>query len=339
MTKVHEKIAEVLASIDKKSHNHLTLASDINIERIETPSIGLTNALNGGWGTGRQVLIWGPKSAGKSTFCMAQIGIAQRQGKTCAYFDVEKTFDPLWAEAQGVDTQALIYSSTGTITALVNDAVALMKAGVDIIVVDSITALMPASYVDEDGELKDFEKTGAIGGLSRGLSAALSQLNYANNNTLLILVSQTRMAQKGSMYWGMAPTGGESVKFYSSQVVKLYSSEGGANIIEGEIIVGDKIIKRPIGRKVTYSVEWNKLGPQGTSGEYNLYFAGDSVGIDNFGEILTLGVEKGIIRKAGAWYYLGEEKIGQGEIKAAANLRSNPDLFEKIKRGLYDSGE
>lgn len=339
MTKIHEKIAEVLASIEKKSHDHLSLASDVSIERLETPSIGLTSALNGGWGTGRQVLIWGPKSSGKSTFCMAQIAIAQGLGKTCAYFDVEKTFDPLWAEAQGVDTEALIYSSTGTITALVNDAAALMKVGVDLIIVDSITALMPASYVDEDGELKDYERTGAIGGLSRGLSSALSQLNYANNNTLLILVSQTRMAQKGSMYWGMAPTGGESVKFYSSQVVKLYSSEGSANIIEGEVILGDKIIKRPIGRKVTYTVEWNKLGPQGVSGEYNLYFSGDHVGIDNYAEILSKGVEGGVVRRAGAWYYLGDEKIGQGELKAASELRKNPEMFDKIKRGIYDDGK
>ena len=336
MTTTSEKIAEVLAGLDKKAHSHLDLASNINIERLETPSIGLTKALNGGWGTGRQVLIWGPKSAGKSTFCMAQIALAQKEGKTCAYFDVEKTFDPMWAEAQGVDTDALIYSSTGTITALVNDAVSLMKAGIDVLVVDSITALMPASYVDEDGELKDFEKTGAIGGLSRGLSAALSQLNYANHNTLLILVSQTRMAQKGSMYWGMAPTGGESVKFYSSQVVKLYSSESSANIIEGEVELGDRIIKRPIGRKVTYSVEWNKLGPQGTTGEYALYFDGSHLGIDNYGEILTIAVESGVVRKSGAWYYYGEQQVGQGELKAANALRENAELFESIKRDIYE---
>lgn len=335
MSETRDKVASVLASIDKKSHSHLSIASNINIEKIETPSIGLTSALNGGWGTGRQVLIWGPKSAGKSTFSMAQIAIAQRLGKTCAYFDVEKTFDPQWAAAQGVDTEALIYSSTGTITALVNDAVTLMKNGIDVIVVDSITALMPAAYVDDDGELKEFEKTGAIGALSRGLSSALSQLNYANNNTLLILISQTRMAQKGSMYWGMSPTGGESVKFYSSQVVKLYSSEGSANIIDGETVVGDKIIKKPIGRRVTYSVEWNKLGPQGTQGEYILYFDGDHVGIDNYGEILSLGVETGVIRKAGAWYYYGEDKVGQGEIKAAQFLRENPEVFSKIKDDIY----
>lgn len=336
MTKTSERIAEVLAGLDKKVHSHLDLASNINIERIETPSIGLTKALSGGWGTGRQVLIWGPKSAGKSTFCMAQIALAQKAGKTCAYFDVEKTFDPSWAEAQGVDTEGLIYSSTGTITALVNDATSLMKAGIDILVVDSITALMPSSYVDEDGELKDFEKTGAIGGLSRGLSAALSQLNYANNNTLLMLVSQTRMAQKGSMYWGMAPTGGESVKFYSTQVVKLYSSESSANIIEGEVELGDRIIKRPIGRKVTYSVEWNKLGPQGTTGEYALYFDGSHLGIDNHGEILTIAVDSGVVRKAGAWYYYGEKQVGQGEIKAATALREDPELFEAIKRDIYE---
>ena len=336
MTEARTRIAEVLSSLDKKSHSHLSIASDINIERIETPSIGMTAALNGGWGTGRQVLIWGPKSAGKSTFSMAQIALAQKLGKTCAYFDVEKTFDPQWAITQGVDVDSLIYSSTGTITALVNDAVSLMKAGIDVLVVDSITALMPASYVDEDGELKDFEKTGAIGGLSRGLSSALSQLNYANYNTLLILISQTRMAQKGSMYWGMAPTGGESVKFYSSQVVKLYSSEGGANIIEGEITVGDRIIKKPIGRRVTYTVEWNKLGPQGAQGEYILYFDGDTLGIDNYGEVLSLGVATGVIRKAGAWYYYGDQQVGQGEIKAAAELRNNPDLFEAVKRGIYE---
>jgi recombination protein RecA len=335
MSEVRDKMIEVLASVDKRSKDHLSIASDVSIERIETPSIGLTRALNGGWGMGRQVLIWGPKSSGKSTFCMAQIAVAQSQGKVCAYFDVEKTFDPLWARAQGVDTDALIYGSTGTITALVNNAVTLMRAGVDILIVDSITALMPATYVDDDGELKDFEKTGAIGGLSRSLSAGLSQLNYANQNTLLILVSQTRMAQKGSMYWGMSPTGGESVKFYSSQVVKLHSSEGGANQIEGEFVVGDKIIKRQIGRKVTYNVDWNKLGPQGTSGEYNLYFDGDFVGIDNFGEILTIGVESGVIRKAGAWYYFGEERVGQGEIKAAQTLRDNPKMFAEIKDKIY----
>jgi recombination protein RecA len=326
---------EVLASVDKRSRDHLSIASDVSVERIETPSIGLTRALNGGWGMGRQVLIWGPKSAGKSTFCMAQIAVAQKKGKVCAYFDVEKTFDPLWAEAQGVDTESLIYSSTGTITALVNNAVTLMKSGVDIIIVDSITALMPASYVDDDGELKDFERTGAIGGLSRSLSAGLSQLNYANQNTLLILVSQTRMAQKGAMYWGMAPTGGESVKFYSSQVVKLFSSESGASQIEGETVIGDKIIKRQVGRKVSYNVDWNKLGPQGTSGEYNLYFDGDFVGIDNYGEILTIGVESGVVRKAGAWYYFGEERIGQGEIKAAQTLRENQKMFEEIKEKIY----
>lgn len=335
MSEVRDRMIEVLSSIDKKSRDHLSVASGVSVERIETPSIGLTRALNGGWGMGRQVLIWGPKSAGKSTFCMGQIAVAQSKGKVCAYFDVEKTFDPLWAEAQGVDTESLIYSSTGTITALVNNAVSLMKAGVDIIIVDSITALMPATYVEDDGELKDFERTGAIGGLSRSLSAGLAQLNYANNNTLLILVSQTRMAQKGSMYWGMSPTGGESVKFYSSQVVKLYSSEGGANQIEGEIVLGDRVLKKQVGRKVSYNVDWNKLGPQSTNGEYNLYFDGDFVGIDNYGEILTIGVECGVVRKAGAWYYFGEERIGQGEIKSANTLRENKEMFEAIKKAIY----
>jgi recombination protein RecA len=337
MSDLRERMVEVLGSVDKKMKDHLSFASDVEVERLETPSIGLTRSLNGGWGTGRQVLIWGPKSAGKSTFSLAQIAIAQRQGKTCAYFDVEKTFDPTWAEAQGVDTEALIYSSTGTITALVNSGVSLMKAGIDLLVVDSITALMPASYVDDDGELKDFERTGAIGGLSRSLSSGLSQLNYANQNTLLMLISQVRMAQKGSMYWGMAPTGGESVKFYSSQVVKLYSSEGSANAIEGEHVVGDKIVKRPIGRKVTYTVDWNKLGPQGGTGEYNLFYDGDHLGIDNFGEILTIGVESGVVRKAGAWYYLDEQRIGQGELKSAQALRDDPKLFSEIKSRIYGS--
>jgi len=333
------KSKEILASLDKKTRDRLLTGEDIETDYLETPSLALTAALNGGWAMGRQVMIWGPRSAGKTTFLLEQIALAQKKGLTCAYFDIEKTFDRRWAARLGVDTEALIVNGTGTMTAFVNDGAELMRAGIDLIGVDSITALMPNTYVDEDGELKPFEKTGAIGGLARSLSPALAQLNHVNHNTLLILVSQVRNAQKGSMYWAASPSGGNAVLHGNSQEIRLQSTDSQSNIVNGEVVLGDRIITKPIGRRVSWSVEKSKVGhSQGSRGEYILYFDAENVGIDNVGELLTLAVESGIINKAGAWYKYGDEMIGQGELKASERLRDDEELFKEIKEKLNAEG-
>jgi len=326
---------EILAKLDPKTRSRLQLATTVNIEKQKTPSIGLTMALKGGLGFGRQVLIWGNKSAGKSSFCLQMIGEAQKAGKTCAWIDAEASYDPAWAARLGVDSEALIYSSAKSINDMVDVAQQLMEAGVDIIVVDSISALLPAIYFEKDSsDLKKLEDTKQIGAEAKDMTHAVKMLNYANKNTLLVLISQQRN-QFGSMHASHIPTGGMAVKFFSSTVIKLWASEADANAIKSGIQVGDKIIEQKVGRPVNWIIDYNKTGPMGLSGQYDFYFQGDKVGVDSVGEILDVAEMMGIVQKGGAWYTVGEERF-QGRSKAVEYIRANKDVQDKLIGEIYD---
>jgi recombination protein RecA len=291
--------------------------------------------LKGGLGFGRQVLIWGNKSAGKSSFCLQMIGQAQKQGKTCAWIDAEASYDPIWAARLGVDSESLIYSPAKSINDMVDVAQQLMEAGVDIIVVDSISALLPAIYFEKDSsDLKKLEDTKQIGAEAKDMTHAVKMLNYANKNTLLVLISQQRN-QFGSMHASHIPTGGMAVKFFSSTVIKLWASEADANAIKSGVQVGDKIIEQKVGRPVNWIIDYNKTGPMGLSGSYDFYFQGEQVGVDAVGEILDVAEMMGIVQKGGAWYTVNEERF-QGRTKAVEYIRSNPDVQEKLIGEIYD---
>ena len=292
-------------------------------------------ALKGGLGHGRQVLIWGNKSAGKSSFCLQMIAEAQKEGKTCAWIDAEASYSQDWAEKLGVDSENLIYSPAKTINDMVDVATQLMEAGVDIIVVDSISALLPAIYFEKDStELKKLEDTKQIGAEAKDMTHAVKMLNYANKNTLLVLISQQRN-QFGSMHASHIPTGGMAVKFFSSTVVKLWSSEAEANAIKAGVKVGDKIIEQRVGRPVNWIIDYNKLGPPNLSGQYDFYFQGENLGVDQVGEVLDVSEQFGIIEKGGAWYTVNGERF-QGRAKAVQYLRDNPDVVDKLKAEIYD---
>jgi len=177
-------LEDILSQLDPKLRKLVSSANGVEIEKQKTPSMGLNVALNGGLAYGRQVLIWGNKSAGKSSFCQQLIGMAQKDGKTCAWIDAEQSFDPQWAKRLGVDVDSLIYSSSRTINEMVDVATQLMSAGVDIIVVDSISALLPAIYFEKDStELKQLENTKQIGAEARDMTNAVKMLNYSNNQS------------------------------------------------------------------------------------------------------------------------------------------------------------
>jgi recombination protein RecA len=332
MTTVAESI---LAKLDPKTRQRVQLATEVDVQKQQTPSIGLNLALKGGLGFGRQVLIWGNKSAGKSSFCLQMIAEAQKNGKTCAWIDAEASYSAEWAEKLGVDSSALIYSPAKTINDMVDIAVQLMEAGIDLIVVDSISALLPAIYFEKDGhELKDLQDTKQIGAEAKDMTHAVKMLNYANKDTLLVLISQQRN-QFGSMHASHIPTGGMAVKFFSSTVIKLWSSEAEANAIKAGINVGDKIIEQKVGRPVNWIIDYNKLGPPNLSGQYDFYYQGDSVGVDLVGEVLDVAEMMGIVQRGGAWYTVEEERL-QGRAKAVEYLKNNPDVVEKIRKKIYD---
>jgi recombination protein RecA len=326
---------EILAKLDPKTRARVQIATTISVEKQKTPSIGLNLALKGGLGFGRQILVWGNKSAGKSSFCLQMIADAQRNGKTCAWIDAEASYDAAWAGKLGVDSEKLIYSPAKSINDMVDIATQLMDAGVDIIVVDSISALLPAIYFEKDStDLKKLEDTKQIGAEAKDMTHAVKMLNYANKNTLLVLISQQRN-QFGSMHASHIPTGGMAVKFFSSTIIKLWSSEAEANAIKSGIKVGDKILEQKVGRPVNWIIDYNKLGPPNLSGQYDFYYQGDLLGVDYVGEVCDVSEMMGIIQKGGAWYTVGEERF-QGRAKVVEYLKNNPDVVKKLQEQIYD---
>lgn len=304
-------------------------ASNLEIKKLELASVGLNAALLGGVGMGRQTLVWGNKSAGKSSMCLQSVGLAQKQGLSCAWLDSESSFDPKWAESLGVDTSELIVSSVKDIDSWTAVSCELMQEGIDVLVSDSISSLIPSTYFEKTDELKEgLEGTKQIGTMSKELGIAVNKFNYVNKKTALILISQAR--NKFNTYGAqLQPMGGEAMKYYSSTVIKLWSSASEREQITADITRGDKIISTPVGRPVTFTIEFNKIGPPNQSGQYDFYYGGSHLGVDQIGEIADLAEKAGIINKGGAWYNYGDQKF-QGRQKMVNWLRDNPVIAEEI---------
>jgi recombination protein RecA len=330
-------IEEALAQLDPRIRKRLGTGVNIKTETQATPSPGLNRALNGGLPYGRQVLIWGSKSSAKSSLCLQTIGIAQKEGKLCAWIDAEMSYDEKWAEKLGVDSSQLIYSQARTINEMVDVAVALMQAGVDLIVIDSVTSLLPAIYFEKDSdELKQLENTKQIGAESRDFSNAWKMINYANNKvkpTLIIAISQSRN-NINAMYTSQQPTGGQSTKFYSSTVIKLFSSESDNQALKGKIAVGDKLIEEKVGRKIRWELQFSKTSPAFQNGEYDFYFNGDWVGIDSIADLVDTAEMNGLIDRTGAWYKLENGEKIQGRDAFIKYVKENEEYQEKLRGQL-----
>ena len=330
-------IEEALAKLDPKIRKSLSNGEGIFTETQATPSHGLNKALNGGLPYGRQVLIWGSKSSAKSSMCLQIIGMAQKEGKLCAWIDAEMSYSEDWAVKLGVDPEQLIYSQARTINEMVDVAVALMEAGVDLIVVDSITSLLPAIYFEKGTEdLKQLENTKQIGAESRDFSNAWKMINYANNKvkpTLFILISQSRN-NINAMYTSQQPSGGQATKFYSSTVIKLFSSESDNQAIKGKIPVGDKLIEEKVGRKIRWELQFSKTSAGFQSGEYDFYFRGDSIGLDEIADLVDTAELSGIVERTGAWYLLPDGSKVQGRDGFINKVREDEELRNSIKEKL-----
>jgi len=328
-------IEDVLAQLNPKLRKSILVGDEVpKTEYAKTPSHGLNRALNGGLPYGRQALIWGSKSSAKSSLCLQTIALAQKEGKVCAWIDAEMSYDKDWAEKLGVDTSKLIVSQARTINEMVDVGVNLIEAGVDLIVVDSITSLLPAIYFEKDStELKQLENTKQIGAESRDFSNAWKMLNYANNKvkpTLLILISQSRN-NINAMYTSQQPTGGQATKFYSSTVIKLFSSESDNQALKGKVYVGDKAIEEKIGRKVRWELQFSKTSPAFQSGEYDFYFRGDTLGIDGVADLVDTAELMGIVERTGAWYLLPDGTKVQGRDGFVNRVREDLDLQDMIR--------
>jgi recombination protein RecA len=330
-------IEEAFALLDPKIRKRIGSGVGVKTELQPTPSVGLNRALGGGFPYGRQVLLWGSKSSAKSSLCLQTIALAQKEGKLCAWVDAEMSYDEDWAKKLGVDTSKLIYSEARSINDMVDVGVALLHAGVDIIVIDSISSLLPAVYFEKDSdELKALDQTKQIGAESKDLKHAWLMLNYANNRekpALILAISQARNNIQ-AMYTQSVPTGGLTTQFMSSTIVKLFSSSSDSKPIKGKIKVGDKLIEQKLGRRVLWEVQTSKTSAPGDVGEYDFYFRGDTIGIDGIGDLVDTAELLGVVERSGAWYILPDGSKVQGRDGFVNKVKEDKDLEASIRSKL-----
>lgn len=324
---------DVLARLNPATREKVRLASEVKNERQELPSIGITKALSGGIKYGNQTTIWGPRSGGKTLLALGTMGMAQQNGKICALIDAEHSFTKEWGEQFGINSDELLWSPVSSIEQVANAGVDMMKSGVDFILIDSVSSLLPASYFDE-GELKPLEKTGQIGQFSKDVGKMLGQFNYINEKTAIVIISQVRTDLSG-YHASLKPMGGKAMEHYNDASIKLWSSMSEKEQIMGEVHSGDITLQQPIGRNVKWFMDKARGPGMGMSGDYDMYYAGEYIGVDRVGEVLDLGVAYGKVEKRGAWYYIYGEG-SQGRAKAVKYLRENPEITEKLAGEILD---
>ncbi|MBE9556679.1 MAG: recombinase RecA [Proteobacteria bacterium] len=289
----------------------------VDIETVSTGSLGLDIALGiGGLPRGRVVEIYGPESSGKTTMALHVIAEAQKQGGTCAFVDAEHALDPTYARKLGVELDDLLISQPDAGEQALEIVDTLVRSGaVDVLVVDSVAALVPRAELE--GEMGDSH----VGLHARLMSQALRKLtgSISRSRTMVIFINQIRM-KIGVMFGSPeTTTGGNALKFYAS--VRLDIRRIGAIKDKDEVV----------GNQTRVKVVKNKVAPPFKMVEFDIMYG---EGVSKAGELLDLGVNAGIVEKAGAWFSCDGQRIGQGRENAKTFLKENPEMAEDIERRI-----
>jgi recombination protein RecA len=289
----------------------------VEIESVSTGSLGLDLALGiGGLPKGRIVEIYGPESSGKTTLALHVVAEVQKQGGTAAFVDAEHALDPSYAHKLGVNLDDLLVSQpdTGEQALEITDTLVRSNA-VDVLVVDSVAALVPRAEIE--GEMGDSH----VGLQARLMSQSLRKLtgSISKSKCLVIFINQLRM-KIGVMYGNPeTTTGGNALKFYASVRLDIRRT--------GQIKDRDDIV----GNTTRVKVVKNKVAPPFKQVEFDIMYG---EGISKVGEILDLGVKAGLVEKSGAWFSYDSIRIGQGRENAKTYLRENPDVAARLERAI-----
>ncbi|HEY0118197.1 MAG TPA: recombinase RecA [Cellulomonas sp.] len=289
------------------------------VEVIPTGSIALDVALGiGGLPRGRVVEIYGPESSGKTTLALHAVANAQRAGGIAAFIDAEHALDSEYAKKLGVDTDALLVSQPDTGEQALEIMDMLIRSGaIDIVVVDSVAALVPKAEID--GEMGDNH----VGLQARLMSQALRKITGALNSsgTTAIFINQLR--EKIGVFFGSpeTTTGGKALKFYASVRLDIRRIE---TLKEGQEAVGNR---------TRVKVVKNKMAPPFKQAEFDILYG---VGISREGSLIDMGVEHGFVRKSGAWFTYEGDQLGQGKENARQFLRDNPDLADELDKKIKE---
>lgn len=290
-----------------------------NVETISSGTLGLDIALGGGFPKGRVIEIYGPESSGKTTLTLHTIASVQRAGGTAAFIDAEHALDPAYAKRIGVDTDNLLISQPDNGEQALEIAETLVRSNaVDIIVIDSVAALVPRAEIE--GDMGD-----SLPGLqARLMSQALRKLTgvISRSNTTIIFVNQIRM-KIGIMFGNPeTTTGGNALKFYSSIRMDIRRIS--------QIKQGDEVI----GNRTRVKVVKNKVAPPFREAEFDVMY---NEGISYSGDVLDLATQYEIVEKSGAWYAYKGEKIGQGREATKQYLQANPKVLEEIANQVREA--
>lgn len=321
-----DAISQIEKKFGKGSVMRLGDRTAVDVDVIPSGSLTLDKALGiGGYPKGRIIEIYGPESSGKTTLTLHAIAQAQKQGGKAAFIDAEHAIDPVYAKNLGVDIDELILSQPDSGEQALEIAEMLVRSGViDLIVIDSVAALVP--QVELDGEMGD----AAVGLQARLMSKALRKLSGVMNKTNCTVIFINQLREKIGVMYGNpeTTTGGRALKFYSSVRVEIRRSEQIKQ--NGEIV----------GNKANIKVVKNKVAPPFKTTQVDIIYG---KGISRDGEILDLAVEGDIVEKSGAWYAYNGEKIGQGRENAKNFLIEHPAIFEeveeKVKAQLFGTEE
>lgn len=313
-----EALAEIKQRFGEGSIMKLKEAKAVNVGAISTSSISLDLALGiGGVPRGRVVEIYGPESSGKTTLALHILAEAQKKGGIGAFVDAEHALDPEYSKRIGVNVDELLISQPDSGEQALQIVETLVSSGqVDVIVVDSVAALVPKAEIA--GEMGEFQ----IGLQARLMSQALRKLSgiIAKTKTIVIFLNQTRM-KVGIMFGNPETTpGGLALKFYASVRIDLRRN---AQIKHGEEIIGNRVRAK---------IVKNKVAAPFRIAEFDIYY---NEGISYLSDIINAGIKYSVIKKSGSWLQFEETKLGQGTDGAKIFLKDNPQVAEKIKKAIY----
>jgi recombination protein RecA len=293
--------------------------SVVKIDSISTGSLGLDIGLGiGGFPKGRVIEIYGPESSGKTTLAMHCIAEAQKKGGICAFIDAEHAFDKFYGEKIGIDTNELLISQPDDGEQALEIADNLIRSGaIDVIVIDSVAALVPRAELE--GDMGDSK----MGLHARLMSQALRKLTGTINKTGCICIFINQLREKIGVMFGNpeTTTGGNALKFYASvriDIRRIGSIKDGVDII---------------GNRVKVKVAKNKVAPPFRVVEFDIMYG---QGISKAGEVVDLGVENNIIQKSGSWFSYGETRLGQGRDSVKQLLLDNPEMMDEIEGKIFD---
>ena len=320
-TALETALAQIEKQYGKGAVMRLGQNTELNVDAIHTGSISLDIATGvGGLPKGRIVEIYGPESSGKTTLALHCIAEAQKAGGEAAFIDAEHALDPVYSKALGVDVDSLLVSQPDNGEDALSITEALARSGaLDIIVVDSVAALVPKAEIE--GEMGDSH----VGLHARLMSQALRKLTgvVAKSNTLVIFINQLR--EKVGVIYGSpeVTTGGRALKFYSSIRIDVRKAE----IIKGP---GNEFI----GSRTRAKIVKNKVSPPFKEAMFDIMYG---TGISHAGELVDLGVEYGVINKSGAWFSYGETRLGQGRENVKLLFDKEKDLAAEIEKKIFEA--